>query len=162
MPRLSGKWVGRPPQYSSNNWEILDPPLPELTEPHLLEFFLRGFPTFSVGIRDQFFHTMLTQPGKSLLPFSTGLGKKVVPSGLFHKIRFGGTHTNMCSVTQIHSTFNCESVFLNTNLCAFPEHRFYGIGRRLRECCRQSQAEVVSKSSNKIHQNWGLPFSRPL
>ena len=70
------------------------PPLPELTEPHLLEFFLRGFPTFSVGIRDQFFHTMLTQPGKSLLPFSTGLGKKVVPSGLFHKIRFWGTHTD--------------------------------------------------------------------
>ena len=113
-----------------------------------------------MGIRDQFFHTMLTQPGKSLLPFSTGLGKKVVPSGLFHKIRFWGTHTNMCSVTQIHSTFNCESVFLNTNLCAFPEHRFYGIGRRLRECCRQSQAEVVSKSSNKIHQTWGPPFSR--
>ena len=33
---------------------------------------------------------------------------------------------------------------------------------RLRECCRHSQAEVVSKSSNKIHQTWGPPFSRAL
>ena len=33
---------------------------------------------------------------------------------------------------------------------------------RLRECWRQSQAEVASKSSNKIHQTWGLPFSWPL
>ena len=33
---------------------------------------------------------------------------------------------------------------------------------RLRECCRQSQAEVVSKSSSKIHQTWGPPFSRAL
>ena len=33
---------------------------------------------------------------------------------------------------------------------------------RLRECCRQSQAEVVSKSSNKIHQTRGPPFSRAL
>ena len=97
----------------SNNWEILEPPpFPELTEPLLLSIFLRGFLTFSEGIRDQFFHTMFTQPGKSLLPFSTGLGKKVVP--------------------------------------------------RLRECCRQSQAEVVSKSGNKIHQTWGPPFSRVL
>ena len=32
----------------------------------------------------------------------------------------------------------------------------------LRECCRQSQAEVVSKSINKIHQTWGPPFSRAL
>ena len=30
---------------------------------------------------------------------------------------------------------------------------------RLRECCKQSQAEVVSKSRNKIHQTWGPPFS---
>ena len=30
---------------------------------------------------------------------------------------------------------------------------------RLCECCRQSQAEVVSKSSN---QTWGLSFSRAL
>ena len=29
---------------------------------------------------------------------------------------------------------------------------------RLRECCRQSQAELVSKSSIKIHQTWGPPF----
>ena len=34
-----------------------------------------------------------------------------------------------------------------------------GLAKRLRECCRQSQVEVVSKSSNKIHQTWGLPFS---
>ena len=35
---------------------------------------------------------------------------------------------------------------------------------RLRECCRQSQAEVVSNSRNKIHQTWGPgpPFSRAL
>ena len=33
---------------------------------------------------------------------------------------------------------------------------------RFRECCRQSQAEVVSKSSEKIHQTWTKPFSRYL
>ena len=33
---------------------------------------------------------------------------------------------------------------------------------RLRECCGQSQADVVSKSSNNIHQTWGPPFSRSL
>ena len=32
----------------------------------------------------------------------------------------------------------------------------------MRECCRQSQAEVVSNSSNRIHQTWGPPFSRAL
>ena len=32
----------------------------------------------------------------------------------------------------------------------------------LRECSRQSQAEVVSKSSNKIHQTWNPHFSRAL
>ena len=32
----------------------------------------------------------------------------------------------------------------------------------MRECCRQSQAEVVSNSRNKIHQTWGPPFSRAL
>ena len=30
---------------------------------------------------------------------------------------------------------------------------------RLRECCRQSLAEAVSKSGNKIHQTWGPPLS---
>ena len=30
------------------------------------------------------------------------------------------------------------------------------------ECCRQVEAEVVSKSRNKIHQTWGPPFSRAL
>ena len=29
---------------------------------------------------------------------------------------------------------------------------------RLREYCRQAQAEVVSKSRNKVHQTWGPPF----
>ena len=33
---------------------------------------------------------------------------------------------------------------------------------RLRECSRQVEAEVVSNSSNKIHQTWGPPFSRAL
>ena len=33
---------------------------------------------------------------------------------------------------------------------------------RLRECCRQSHAKVVSKSSDNIHQTWGPPFSRAL
>ena len=33
---------------------------------------------------------------------------------------------------------------------------------RLRECCRQSQAEVVSNSRNTIHQTWGPLFSRAL
>ena len=30
--------------------------------------------------------------------------------------------------------------------------------RRLRECCRQVEAEVVSNSRNKIHQTWERPF----
>ena len=33
---------------------------------------------------------------------------------------------------------------------------------KLRECCRQSQADVVSKSSNKFHQTCGPLFSRAL
>ena len=33
---------------------------------------------------------------------------------------------------------------------------------RLRECCRQAQAEVISNSSNEIHQTWPKPFSRAL
>ena len=33
---------------------------------------------------------------------------------------------------------------------------------RLCECCRQSEIEVVSNSSNKSHQTEGLPFSRAL
>ena len=31
-------------------------------------------------------------------------------------------------------------------------------GPRLCKCFRQSQAEVISKSSNKSHQTWGPPF----
>ena len=31
---------------------------------------------------------------------------------------------------------------------------------RLRECCRQVEAEEVSKSRNKIHQTWGPKFCR--
>ena len=33
---------------------------------------------------------------------------------------------------------------------------------RLRECCRQCQAEVVSNSTNKFPQPWVLPFSRAM
>ena len=33
---------------------------------------------------------------------------------------------------------------------------------RLRECCRQTEAEVVSMSMNKIHQTWGPPFNLAL
>ena len=33
---------------------------------------------------------------------------------------------------------------------------------RLRECCRQCQAEVVNKSNNKIHQTWCTIFSQSL
>ena len=32
------------------------------------------------------------------------------------------------------------------------------MGPRLRECCRQVEAELVSKSRNKIHQTWGPPI----
>ena len=32
----------------------------------------------------------------------------------------------------------------------------------MRESCRQSKAEMVSKINNKIHQTWGPPFSRAL
>ena len=33
---------------------------------------------------------------------------------------------------------------------------------RFRECCRQVQEEVVTKSKNKIHQTWPKSFSRLL
>ena len=33
-------------------------------------------------------------------------------------------------------------------------------GPRLRECCRQGQAELVSNSRNKVHRTWGLHFNR--
>ena len=32
----------------------------------------------------------------------------------------------------------------------------------MREYCMQSRGECVSKSSNKVHQTWGPPFSRNL
>ena len=35
-------------------------------------------------------------------------------------------------------------------------------GPRLRECCRQVEAEMVSKSKNKIHQTLGSPISGTL
>ena len=38
----------------------------------------------------------------------------------------------------------------------------YKMVPRLRECFVQSQAEVVSKSTNKIHQTWGPPFDQAL
>ena len=38
----------------------------------------------------------------------------------------------------------------------------YKVIPRLRECCRQVEAEVVSNSSNKIHQTWEGPYSRAL
>ena len=31
----------------------------------------------------------------------------------------------------------------------------------MREYCRQSQAQVVSKSNNKIHKTWGQPLAEP-
>ena len=43
---------------------------------------------------------------------------------------------------------------------------YTGLGQKvvptLRECCRQRQAEVVSKSSNKFHPTWKQPFCRAL
>ena len=33
---------------------------------------------------------------------------------------------------------------------------------RLRECCMQVEAEVVSNSRNKIHQTWEWPYSPAL
>ena len=36
------------------------------------------------------------------------------------------------------------------------------MGPRLSECCWQGQAEVVNRSTNKIHATWGPPFSRAL
>ena len=36
------------------------------------------------------------------------------------------------------------------------------VGPRLRECCRQSQAEVVSNCGNKHHQTRGAPLGRAL
>ena len=32
----------------------------------------------------------------------------------------------------------------------------------MRECCRQVETEVVSKSKNKIHETWGPPISGAL
>ena len=41
-----------------------------------------------------------------------------------------------------------------------------GLGKkvvpRLRECWKQGQAEVISKSSNEIDQTWGAPCGRAL
>ena len=34
--------------------------------------------------------------------------------------------------------------------------------RRFHDCYRQSQAEVVGRSNNKIYETWGLSFSRAL
>ena len=33
---------------------------------------------------------------------------------------------------------------------------------RLRECCSLSQTDVISNSSNKIHQTWQPPFGQAL
>ena len=33
------------------------------------------------------------------------------------------------------------------------------VSPRLRECCRQSQAELESNNRNKIHLTWGLGFA---
>ena len=45
-------------------------------------------------------------------------------------------------------------------------HLYTGLSQktsaRLSECCRQIEAEVVSNSSNKIHQTWLEPFSQTL
>ena len=37
-----------------------------------------------------------------------------------------------------------------------------GSAKRLRDCCRQAQAEVGSNSRNKIHPTWPKPFSHAL
>ena len=37
----------------------------------------------------------------------------------------------------------------------------YKVGPRLRECCKQSQAEVASKSRDKIHQTWVHLLAQP-
>ena len=33
------------------------------------------------------------------------------------------------------------------------------VGPRLRECCRQVEAEAVSNSRNNIHQTWGPSYT---
>ena len=67
--------------------------------------------------------------------------------------------------------FTLLHLFLNFNtyqhnLGSFLVNPRTGLGwnviPRLRECCRQVEAEVVSNSKNKIHQTWGPPFRRAL
>ena len=53
------------------------------------------------------------------------------------------------SGTQILSTFICESVFPNTYLCAFPELRFYGIGR----CCKYKPYSALRTGSSITEDN---------
>ena len=44
----------------------------------------------------------------------------------------------------------------DVHVCTGLNHK---VVSRLRECCRQGQAEVVSKSNNKLYQTWGPPFN---
>ena len=63
-------------------------------------------------------------------------------------------------------SFSTSSLLYDSSFITFWSYNSTGLGLkvvpRLRECCRQSQAKVVSKSRNKIQQTWGLPFSQAL
>ena len=64
----------------------------------------------------------------------------------------------------IHPT--CLRAGKGTFFCCSVLATFTGVAKRvlpwLRECSRQVEAEVVSNSSNKIHQTWEALFWRPL
>ena len=69
------------------------------------------------------------------------------------------THSDVVAGNQTQFWPYCISVAkrceLLSSLCykAFP---------RLKECCMQVEAEVVSNSGNKIHQTWERPCSEAL
>ena len=52
----------------------------------------------------------------------------------------------------IHHSRNLEDAFLPASVPSRCS--------RLRECCRRAKAEVISNSSNKIHQTWCTNFSQ--
>ena len=67
---------------------------------------------------------------------------------------------------RIHDPRKRTLFISGTTDCLTGESAYTGLGKkapaRFRECSRQVQAEVVSNSSNKIHQTWPKPFSQPL
>ena len=69
-------------------------------------------------------------------------------------------HLDSVAVSYSSSPSNLAQDLLTTYVPFMYRARLKG-GPRLRECNRQSQAEVKSKSSNKIHQTWNPLLAKP-